>query len=79
VERLRTYEILLRRNNIKFEPLSKDPAGEKRPLNAEGGYDLDDEHSEAAEADGLSPSTTTKSDIVHDAKYALSKKLILVD
>ena len=79
LERLRKYENLLRQNNIEFEPLSKNSTGGKGPLNAEGGYDSDDEHPEAAEADGLSPSTAIKSDIVYEAKYALSKKLIQVD
>ena len=75
LERLRKYEELLRRNNIKFEPLSKNPSGEKGPLNAQSGYDSDDEHPEAAGADWPSPSTTIKSDRVFEAKYALSKKL----
>jgi hypothetical protein len=34
LERLHKYEDLLRQNNIKFEVLSKDPSGEKGPLNA---------------------------------------------
>src|SRR5271154_543896 len=59
LERLRKYEDLLRQNNIKFEALSKDPSGAKGPLNAEGGYDSDDGHPEAAGADWPSPSTTT--------------------
>jgi len=79
LERLRKYEDLLRQNNIKFEPLSKDPSGEKGALNAEGGYDSDDEQPEAAGADWPSLSTTIKSDRVYEAKYALSKKLIQVD
>ena len=74
LERLRNYENLLRQNNIKFEPLSKDPTGEKGPLNTEGGYDSGDEHLETAERDRLSPSTTTKSDRAYEAKYVLSKK-----
>jgi hypothetical protein len=79
LERLREYENLLHQNNIKFEPLSKGPTREKGSLNAEGGYDSDDEHPGAAGADCLSPSTTIKSDKVYKAKYALSKKLIQVD
>ena len=79
LERLHKYEDLLRRNKIKFEPLSKDPSGEKSPLNAEGGYDTDDEHPEAAGADWPSPSTTIKSDRVYEAKYALFKKLTRYD
>ena len=79
LERLRKYENLLRQNNIEFEPLSKDPTGEKGPLNAEGDYDSDDGHPEAAEADWLPPSRTIKSDNVYEAKYALSKKLIQID
>jgi hypothetical protein len=79
LERLRKYENLLRQNNIKFEPLSQDPTGEKRHLNAKGDYDSDDEHPEAAEADWPSPSTTVKSDRVYETKYVLSLKLIQVD
>lgn len=76
LERLRKYENLLRQNDIEFEPFSKDPTGEKRPLSAEGGCDSDDEH---PEADWLPPSKTIKPDRVYEAKYALSKKLIQVD
>lgn len=79
LERLHKYEELLRQNNIEFEPLSKDPTGEKGPLNTEGGYDSGDEQPEAAEADWLSPSITIKSDRVYETKYALSKKLVQVD
>ena len=76
LERLRTYENLLRSNNIKFESFFKDPVGDKGPLNAEGGYDSDDEHLEGAEVDWPSPAATTKSDRAYEVKYALSKKLM---
>lgn len=78
LERLRNYEDLLRQNNIKFEPLSKNPSGENRPLNAEGGYDSDDEHREATGVDWPSPPTTIKSNRVYESKYALPKKSVQV-
>jgi Fungal Zn(2)-Cys(6) binuclear cluster domain len=74
LERLRRYEDLLRQNNIKFEPLHKDPAGEKESPNTQGGDVSDDERPEAVEADWSFPSTTVKSERVYEAKYALSKK-----
>ena len=65
LEQLRTYENLLRENNINFEPLSNDPVGEKGPLGGEGGYDTDDEHPEVARAG--------------ETKYVPSKESIQVD
>jgi Fungal Zn(2)-Cys(6) binuclear cluster domain len=70
LERLHRYEDLLRQNNVKFSPLFKESTGEKGLLNAEGGYDSEDEHPEAAEAGWPSPATTAKSDRVYEAKYA---------
>ncbi len=72
--RLRKYEDLLRQNNVKFEPLHQDPAGEEESPDAEGSKDLDDAHPEAVAADSPSPSRTVKSEKVYEAKYALSKK-----
>jgi hypothetical protein len=74
LERLRKYEGLLRQNNIKFEPLHKDLAGEKESPNTQGGDGSDDEQPGAVGADWSSPSTTVKSERVYEAKYALSKK-----
>jgi len=65
LERLRKYEDLLRQNNIKFEPLHKDLAGEKESPSMQGGDESDD---------WSSPSTTVKSERVYEAKYAISKK-----
>lgn len=75
LDRLRKYEDLLRQNNVKFEPLHKDPAGERGSLNVEKSYDSDDEPaSNAAPAGGPSPSTTTDSEKAWDAKYVLLDK-----
>lgn len=67
--RLRSYEDLLRQNNIKFEPFHPDSAAEESP-NTKGGYDSDDEHPATADADWSSPSTTVESERGHEAKYA---------
>ncbi|KAF8847265.1 hypothetical protein BDZ45DRAFT_637229 [Acephala macrosclerotiorum] len=48
LERLRKYEDLLRQNNIKFEPLHKDSAGEKESLNPQGGDESEDDHPEGS-------------------------------
>lgn len=68
LERLRKYEDLLRQNNIKFEPLHKDPAGEKESPNTQGGDESDDEQPEAVGADRSSPLATVKSERVYEAK-----------
>jgi hypothetical protein len=75
LERLRKYEDLLRQNNIKFEPLRKDPTGKKESPDVEGGYDSDDEQPKAAGADWPSPPTTVNSERVYEAKYVISKKI----
>ncbi|MCJ1380207.1 hypothetical protein MMC17_003310 [Xylographa soralifera] len=62
------YEDLLRQNNIKFEPLHKDLAGETESLNVEGGCNSDDEQPKPAGPDGSSPSTTVNSERVYEAK-----------
>ena len=75
LERLRKYEDLLHQNNIKFEPLHRDSAGEKESPNAGGGYDSDDEQPKRP-AEGLSsPSTTANSERVQKHKYTLFKTL----
>ncbi|TAQ86966.1 hypothetical protein B7494_g4720 [Chlorociboria aeruginascens] len=71
LERIRLYEKLLRQNDIKFEPLSQDPAEEKGPLTTEGGSGSDAEHPEAAGGDWSSPSTTIKSGTVFEARNLL--------
>ena len=79
LERLRKYEDLLRQNNIAFEPLHKDSAREKESLNAESGYDSDDEHPETVGPDLSTLSTTVKSERGYEAKYALFKELVQDD
>ena len=79
LERLRKYEDLLRQNNITFEPLHKDSAGERESLNTKSGYDSDDEHPETV-GPGLSTlSTTVKSGRGYEAKYALFKEIVQDD
>ena len=74
LERLRRYEDLLRQNNITFEPLNKDSAGEKESLNAESGYDSDDDRPDTVEPALSTHSTTQKSERGYEAKYALFKE-----
>lgn len=74
LERLRKYEDLLRQNNIKFEPLHKDPTKEQESTNVEGGYGSDEEQRESVGTDWPSPSTTIKSEKSNEPKYAFSKK-----
>ncbi|MCJ1356057.1 MAG: hypothetical protein MMC33_006051, partial [Icmadophila ericetorum] len=77
LERLRKYEDLLRQNNIKFEPLHKDSAGEKESPNVEAGYDSDDEQPKTAGVDWSSPSTTVNSERAYEAKniwHAMSQE-----
>ncbi len=76
LERLRKYEDLLRQNNVKFEPLHKDPVEEKESPNTQGGDESDDEQRRSAGADWSSPSTTVNAEIVYETKYAISKILI---
>ena len=68
LERLRKYEDLLRQNNIMFETLNKDPAGEKESLNAESSYDSDHEHQECVRPGLSAPSATVKSEKGYEAK-----------
>jgi hypothetical protein len=63
LERLRKYEDLLRQNNIQFEPLHKDPPGEK-----EGRCYSDNEQPRAVGADWPSPPTARNSDTVYETK-----------
>jgi hypothetical protein len=69
LDRLRKYEDLLRQNNIKFEPLHKDLAGQgenESPHKHRDG-DSDEDPLEV----GASPATTVGSERVYEAKYAL--------
>lgn len=78
LERIRKYEDLLCQNNIKFEPLHRDSGGEMESPNVEGGYSSYNEQPKTAEAAWSSPSTTTNSERVYEAKYVLSKKLFMM-
>jgi hypothetical protein len=65
LDRLRRYEDLLRQNNVSFEPLSKEAAGERRSFKAtDAAYDSDS-------PEGSTPSMTTLSEKSHGAKYAV--------
>jgi len=72
LERLRKYEDLLQQNNIVFEPLHKAGTRHEDPLHAESDHGSDDGQPGNAGVDSSSPSTTIKSERVHEAKYALS-------
>lgn len=76
LERLRKYEDLLRQNNIAFEPLHRGSAREEKSLNAESGYDSDDEHPEIVGPDSSTLSTIVKSERGYEAKYVLFKELV---
>jgi hypothetical protein len=73
LERLRKYEDLLRQNNIKFDPLHKDVAGEQASPNTQVGDNSDDDHPAAMGNDCPSPATSIKSEMVYEAKYVHSK------
>ncbi len=64
LERLRQYEDLLRRNNVKFVPLRKDPSVDQESPEAGADYGSDDEPPA-----GSSPSATVKTERVYEAKY----------
>ena len=74
LERLRKYEDLLRQNNIKFEPVHKDPVARTespKELDANGS---DDEHPEPGAPNWSPPSTTVGSEKGYEAKSAFPKK-----
>jgi hypothetical protein len=71
LERLHKYEDLLRRNNIKFDPLHKEPAEKESP----SPYASENEQLESVGAYGLSSSTIIQSERVYEAKYVLSRNL----
>ena len=68
LQRLRKYEDLLRQNNVKFEPLHKDPSEDKEPLELEGRFESDDEQPKSSRVDPLTPSTAVNSERVYEAK-----------
>ena len=65
LDRLRHYEGLLQRGNIKFEPLHKDISTTKRTS-----HDSQDDEQlgSTASADQASPSTTIRSETAYEAK-----------
>ena len=67
LERLRNYEKLLRKNNVAFEPLHKNPALEKKLSNVGVDSDSDDEGPKAADANS-SPSSIAKPGRANDSK-----------
>ncbi|KAE9364811.1 hypothetical protein N431DRAFT_389140 [Stipitochalara longipes BDJ] len=68
LERVRKYEDLLRQNNVKFDPLHKDVAGEKGSPNTHVGDNSDDDHPAVMGKDCPSPATSVKSERVYEAK-----------
>lgn len=68
LDRLRKYEDLLRQNNVKFEPLHKDLAGEKESPNVKGNDDSDDEQAKTVGADRPSPSAAVNAGRTYEAK-----------
>ena len=76
LDRLRKYEDLLNQNNVTFEPLHKELAGEKESIHAESGLDSDNEHPEAVGPDSSNLSTTINSESDYNTKYALFKELV---
>jgi hypothetical protein len=75
LERLRKYEDLLRQNNVKFDPLSRDQTADSELFSTEVGDGSDDEQPEAAGADWPSPSTTVESERAYTVKYAFYRCL----
>ncbi|KAG8527919.1 uncharacterized protein KY384_006835 [Bacidia gigantensis] len=73
LERVRRYEDLLRRNNIAFEPLHRDTAGDKEPSAADSGQDSDLEHKETSKPDQASLLAPGKIIGNYDVKYVLLK------
>ncbi|KIY02442.1 uncharacterized protein Z520_02581 [Fonsecaea multimorphosa CBS 102226] len=61
LERLRTYEDLLRQNNVAFEPLHKDSAREQGSSNVKRGFESDEEHPESMHSEMPTPSATPRS------------------
>ena len=76
LERLRTYEDLLRQNNIAFEPLHKGLIREGESPNAQSSYDSDNEHPDIVGTDSSAPSRPIKSERGNEAKYVLFNELI---
>ncbi|KAI1503407.1 hypothetical protein F5X99DRAFT_375149 [Biscogniauxia marginata] len=67
--RVHHYESLLRQNNVKFEPLRKDPSGEyESPHQAEPNYESDEEQPDSASANQASASTAASRGRVYKAK-----------
>jgi hypothetical protein len=75
LEHLRKYEELLCQNNIKFEPLHRNLAGEKDSPNVEGSYDSENEQLSTARRNDVSVSIASNSERVYNSKYALSTLL----
>lgn len=71
LERLRSYEDLLRENKIKFEPLHKDSNPSVRSEDFQGERESEDsvvEHPESERADGSFPTDPSKPKSEYEAK-----------
>jgi len=75
LERLRNYEDLLRQNNVKFDPLHKDVAGDKQSPDTHIGDNSDDDQPAVMSNDSPPPAVSIKSERVYEAKYVNSKHL----
>jgi hypothetical protein len=72
LNRLRTYEDLLRKNKIEFEPLHPGSGNNKTsPSDAHFDDESEDEHTQATIASVSSPSTTSRPEKTYEAKYEL--------
>lgn len=71
LDRLHSYEELLRQNNISFDPIHGDAATDKIRHDAESDHELERQEPEPGRADSA-PSTTLKSERSHGAKYVPS-------
>ena len=69
LERLRKYEDLLRQNNVRFDPLHKDLAGDKQSPDTHVDDNSDDDQPAAIGNDCPSPAVSIKSERVYEAKY----------
>jgi hypothetical protein len=79
LDRLRTYETLLRQNDVKFESLSKEFSGTlQESPNAEGADDSENEHGDAVAGDSTAPSATADVPREYEPKYVCTKYTELI-
>jgi hypothetical protein len=65
--RIRKYEVLLRQNNVRFEPLHSNES--KESPSAKVDFGSNDEQAGSARTDQSSPSTSGKHEEVNETKY----------